>query len=635
MALPGRALPPQWPFVSADGFLGGFVRPSSTSFVPNAADTSGVFAGPLNGTAERLLCAVPSAAPVLDRAGRRLLLAHDDLGSCRISLGRPDLPAAAPAPLCTIPGSCAQLAWDEERDRILAVVAEPGSDTGAVWSGRRDPRSEEDPELNEGHTGAQQVWEVDLQSGRNRVIGPRVGSVWELAVAPDGSLVCIASDEAGEGGWYVAFVGRLDELSGDVQVLYRPRQQVSHLTLEPRTGRIAIAEAWCSDRGLLAGDAVVLKPNGTVERQLSELPGDITWLEWDERGRLFFAGFQGLDSVWGYLEPDGKVQATADAYGLLGSPPLPSFALSSNGSVRLSIRSAESVPPEVVFLDDIGGEPVTWATTPVTGPPDARVIEARWPSTDGVVIEGLLLIPTSLPADFTGGGSLVVIIHGGPTWLYHHEFDPGHAHRLLEAGFSVLLPNPRGSSGRGAAFAAANLGDPGGQELDDVLSGATWAVTEGHVGPGRPAVMGASYGGYLSAMAATSRAAAISAAVVVAGISDFGSARNTGNNYRGYDLIFGGMPNEERVRRLCVDRSPIYVADSHVAPTLILHGDDDRCVPVGQAHELFSCLRSLGATVEMATYPREGHQFSEPEHVEDMWARTIRWLNRYQDPVGA
>ena len=122
---------------------------------------------------------------------------------------------------------------------------------------------------------------------------------------------------------------------------------------------------------------------------------------------------------------------------------------------------------------------------------------------------------------------------------------------------------------------AANLGDPGGAELEDIFAGAAWAMSEGLVPEGKPAVMGASYGGYLSALAATAHAERVCAAVVISGIADLGSARNTGNNYRGYDLIFGGMPHEGRVRELCVERSPIYLAEAG-APTLILHGDDDR-----------------------------------------------------------
>ena len=64
-------------------------------------------------------------------------------------------------------------------------------------------------------------------------------------------------------------------------------------------------------------------------------------------------------------------------------------------------------------------------------------------------------------------------------------------------------------------------------------------------------------------------------------------------------------------------------------PTLILHGREDRCVPVGQAEELYAGLQRLGVPVEFVSYPREGHDVREPAHVADERARILRWLATY------
>ena len=221
--------------------------------------------------------------------------------------------------------------------------------------------------------------------------------------------------------------------------------------------------------------------------------------------------------------------------------------------------SDATTPPRVIIRDDRGSSR-TWAETRSDSAPACTVIEGAWEGPGGLQIHGLLLVPSAELAAAGNGGALVVIIHGGPSGVNHHGYDPAGAHQLLAAGFSVLLPNYRGSAGRGPEFGQANLGDPGGAEMEDVLAGARWAIAEGHVPPGKPAVMGSSYGGYLSAVAATSRSSEVSAAVMKAGISNFGSARNTGNNFRGYDLILGGMPTDPAVRQLCLDRSPIYQA---------------------------------------------------------------------------
>jgi dienelactone hydrolase len=632
---PSRAVP-QWPCISPDGRAGGFVK--STSRRPGhggqVGKDDGVFAGPLDAPAQRLDCGVPSAPPIFDNSGRRLLLCHDLGEFSRISVARLDRAGDTPVPLGEVAGSVQQLLWDERADRALALVAEPGADTSALASGRRGPRRPAEPEVDEGPLGGQRVWSLGLATGRVAELGPRDACVWELAQAPDGSLACVCSAEPGEAAWYYSFIGRFDPATGSLQRLYTPRWQVSGVTVDYESGRVAFAEGWASDRGLVAGVIVVLGPDGQVERRIEDLPADVTWLQWDRSGRLFFAGWHDLGVSWGYIEPGGGRRVYQEDRALTGSPWRPSLAVSADGRVALGCWSDETTPPEVVTLHDDGDHAV-WAGNDAGDAPELSVVEGAWPGADGEEVHGILLVPSEDLATIGNGGALVVIIHGGPTIAYHHAFDLHHANRLLAEGFSVLLPNPRGSVGRGAAFAQGNLGDPGGVELEDVMAGARWAISTGLVPDGKPAVMGSSWGGYLSAVAATARAIEISAAVVGAGISDLTSCRNTCNNPPFYDIFLGGLPSDARVRKLCVERSAVYLAGAPVAPTLILHGADDRCVPVSQAHELFNALRAVGGEVELAIYAREGHQVGEPDHQADYWARTVRWLSSHRRPGAA
>jgi dipeptidyl aminopeptidase/acylaminoacyl peptidase len=112
-------------------------------------------------------------------------------------------------------------------------------------------------------------------------------------------------------------------------------------------------------------------------------------------------------------------------------------------------------------------------------------------------------------------------------------------------------------------------------------------------------------------------------------MSDLASCRNTCNNAPFYDLLLGGPPSEAIAQRLYVERSAVYRCSGAVAPTLILHGANDSCVPVGQAHELYGALMAAGAEVEMVIYPREGHQITEPAHVADYWSRVLGWLSSH------
>ena len=66
--------------------------------------------------------------------------------------------------------------------------------------------------------------------------------------------------------------------------------------------------------------------------------------------------------------------------------------------------------------------------------------------------------------------------------------------------------------------------------------------------------------------------------------------------------------------------------DRTSSPTLILHGEQDTCVPVGQAYELHHSLRTADVETELVIYPREGHQMKEPAHVDDARRRAVSWF---------
>jgi dipeptidyl aminopeptidase/acylaminoacyl peptidase len=621
----------QWPFLAADGSLGGFVRVTSREpGLPSGSE--GVYAGPLSGAPARLNCAVPSCPPAFDSSGRRLLLAHEPSpGASRISIARVDQPEKPPLPLARLPGSVQELLWDEPRGRVIALVAEPGPGTALPTSGGERPWLDDDPLVGLGRESAQRLWSVPLATGQPSLLGPGRGSVWEAALAPDGTLVCVYSAEAGEAAWYSAFVARLDPATGSLKPLYKPAWQASWVAVDRGSGRVALVEGWASDRGLLAGDVVVMSPNGRVETRYEgyqALGADVTWLAWGSHGELWFAGWRELGTAWGCLEPGGRHWYRREPGSLVGSRGHPSLAISSEGTTALGCRYDERTPHEVVVFgpdEDVR----TWSPGEGTSP-EMTVVDATWPS-EGEEVQGILLVPSPQLVRAGNGGSLVVVAHGGPTQSYHHAFDPARANRLVEEGFSVLLANPKGSTGRGQAFARANHGDPGGAELAEVLAGATWAAGGGLVPAGRPAVMGSSYGGYLAAMAACTRGHEISAAVVHAGISDIAACRHTAKSAPFWDALVGGPPHEAPGRSLYVERSPVHVAKAPGAPTLVLHGQEDTSVPLGQAYELYGALRDLGADAELVIYPREGHGLAEPEHIADYWARVLRWLSLHRD----
>ena len=133
----------------------------------------------------------------------------------------------------------------------------------------------------------------------------------------------------------------------------------------------------------------------------------------------------------------------------------------------LACRSDECTTPEVVVLSGEGARKV-WAAGDIHPAPELSVVEGAWAGAGSQEIHGILLVPSANLAASGNGGSLVVIIHGGPILAYHHAFDPARAYRLVGEGFSVLLPHPRGSVGRGGTFARAT---------SSTLEGPSWTMS--------------------------------------------------------------------------------------------------------------------------------------------------------------
>ncbi|HOI13548.1 MAG TPA: alpha/beta fold hydrolase, partial [Methanoculleus sp.] len=193
-------------------------------------------------------------------------------------------------------------------------------------------------------------------------------------------------------------------------------------------------------------------------------------------------------------------------------------------------------------------------------------------------------------------------------------------------GYAILQPNIRGSTGYGAEFARANYRDWGGGDYRDVIAGVDHLIAEGVVDPDRLAIIGQSYGGYMTAWTVT-QTDRFDAAIVIAGISDLVSVDGTHDIV--YDLqdSFGVYYWEDY--SLYLSRSPIYHVGNVTTPTLIVHGEHDIRVPVGQAQEFYDALWKRGVPAEMVVYPRAGHFPGEPKQILDLYGREIAWCERY------
>ncbi len=258
----------------------------------------------------------------------------------------------------------------------------------------------------------------------------------------------------------------------------------------------------------------------------------------------------------------------------------------------------------------------------------------RW-TTDAGTIEGLLLKPVG----YTPGTKcpMLVVVHGGPTGAHTNGFKASYAdagQHWAGQGWAVFYPNPRGSTNYGERFMRANFGDWGGGDFRDIMAGVDAMVARGIADPDRLAMMGWSYGGYMTAWAIT-QTARFKAARIGAGLTNLVSMYGT-NDIPNYMVPFfkGQQPTGEGLR-LYTERSGLTHVNKVSTPTLILHGAADERVPVGQPMELYRALKDRGRTTELVFYPREGHGLTEYYHQLDVMKRQFDWITRYTLGEGA
>lgn len=250
-------------------------------------------------------------------------------------------------------------------------------------------------------------------------------------------------------------------------------------------------------------------------------------------------------------------------------------------------------------------------------------------SPHGGTLEGWVM----RPADRKGPVPLLLDIHGGPASFHGNLFSLTYFYRYVLAarGWAVLTLNPTGSGSYGREFAHRIRAKWGEHDLAEQLAAVDQLIADGVADPERLAIVGYSYGGFMTSwtIGHTDRfKAAVVGAPVVNQESFFGTS-DIGMWFAPWEM--GGSLYEQRetFRRL----SPINYVDRVTTPTLVVHGEaDDRC-PIGQGEEYFAGLVAAGRVpTEFVRYPGGSHLFianGTPSHRVDFNRRVIDWVTRH------
>ena len=222
---------------------------------------------------------------------------------------------------------------------------------------------------------------------------------------------------------------------------------------------------------------------------------------------------------------------------------------------------------------------------------------------------------------------LFLLIHGGPhgaiTDSFHFRWN---AQAFSSWGYVTAWPNFHGSSGFGQAFTDSINPDWATKPYADVIAAADWFNDKSWIDSERTVAGGGSYGGYLSSIL-LGREHPFNTLVIHAAVYDLYSQNSA--DFAVHEQRFGPYwENEEMVRAI----SPHFAADKFRTPSLILHGQNDLRVPVGQAFELFRALQLQGVESRLVYYPDENHWILTRDNSLH-WYDTVRdWIGKFAAP---
>ena len=247
----------------------------------------------------------------------------------------------------------------------------------------------------------------------------------------------------------------------------------------------------------------------------------------------------------------------------------------------------------------------------------------RWRSSDGAEISGWLYEPAG------ASRGLLAHVHGGPTW-HSEDWVNSYIQFLVAAGFTVLDPNYRGSTGHGRAFREAIKEDGwGGREQADIRTGLESLIAAGKGKPGRVGVVGLSYGGYSAWCAITKSADLVKAVVPICGMYQLtADYEATGMPHgRAYsEEMMGGTPTEQPERYF--NASPANFIDRIRGDIMIVHGLKDSNVSPANTRAAQRDLDRAGIPYELLTFPNEGHGIYRAGNREELFRRTAEFLLR-------
>ena len=487
--------------------------------------------------------------------------------------------------------------FDERRRHLFTVDVETNVEqqiTNGDWydeqpSWSPDGRflafaSDRERERHQRHWGTD-VWVVPSNGGRARKLTRSRGGASQPTFSPDGRSIAFVGHEHGDAG-----------------------AKNTHLFIVPASGgRAPHSVSAPLDRSAIGHPIAAGRT--------------LVWSR-DSKSVLFLAGDRGTVALYRAGVANGSVSKL-----IAGDRQIEGFQLTPDGRRVVFAASWTSAPGEVYVASLRGGgrpRMISDANADLRDAVElASLRRTTYRARDGLEIEALVLYPPNYRR--CRRYPLSLQIHGGPHGMHPTGFQLPYQN-LAAAGYVVLLPNPRGSASYGEAFTEACVGDWGGKDYEDLMTGVDVMVRRGVADPERLYVGGYSYGGFMTSwvVGQTDR---FRAAIVGAPVSDHLSMFGTTDIPRFSVYEHGGFPWEKTEE--LIERSPVTYLPDVKTPVLLVHWEGDLRCPIAQSEEIFQGLKMLGKPVEFVRYPGGSHTMRSPSQAVDQMRRGRAWLDRH------
>ncbi len=297
----------------------------------------------------------------------------------------------------------------------------------------------------------------------------------------------------------------------------------------------------------------------------------------------------------------------------------------------IAFTVASDTSPSDIFVADLATGRARRLTRALNPAIDERALVtatvARFASYDGTQVPGILYRPREASA--ANPVPAIVFVHGGPGGQSRRGYSATIQH-LVNNGYAVYAINNRGSSGYGKTFFHLDDRRHGDVDLRDVVASRDWLAGQDWISD-RVAVMGGSYGGYITAAALAFHPTTFDVGVNIFGVTNWVRTLNSIPAWWGaqrialFDEMGDPATDAERHRRI----SPLFHAANIRRPLLVVQGANDPRVLKVESDELVAAVRANNVPVEYVVFPDEGHGFLRKQNRIDASEAYLRFLNQH------